>query len=185
MYQPSQTSSAAVNPLDLNLRPAQAKDEAFLRAVHDSGRAWEFEPLRAAGKDDLLAKIYKQQYAAQHDVYFNAFTLAKYAVIEWCGQPIGRLYADFRDHEIRILDLNILPAYRGRRIGEIIVRSLCAQAATEHKPVTLQVHPLNRARAFYQRLGFVIAGEPAPHSPGAGAFVEMAWRDPATTATQA
>ncbi len=68
----------------------------------------------------------------------------------------------------------------GLHEGVRVESSLCAQAATEHKPVTLQVHPLNRARTFYQRLGFVVAGQPAPHSPGAGAFVEMAWHDPAT-----
>jgi ribosomal protein S18 acetylase RimI-like enzyme len=165
----------AVNPLDLFLRPAQAKDEDFLRSVHDAGRAWEFEPLKAAGEDELLATILKQQAAAQHDEYFNTFTLAKYAVIEWCGHPIGRIYADFREQEIRILDLIILPAYRGKQIGEIIVRGLCAQASQERKPVTLQVHPFNRARLFYQRLGFRDLG------PNPGPFHEMEWRDPATT----
>jgi|GEM_PF-571333 ribosomal protein S18 acetylase RimI-like enzyme len=168
-------SDAAVNPLDIRLRPAQARDEAFLKTVHDAGRAWEFEALKAQGQDDLHATIMAQQYSAQHDVYFNAFTLARYAVIQWCDQPIGRVYADFRDHEIRILDLNVLPAYRGKRIGEIVVRGLCGQAASERKPVSLQVHPLNRARVFYQRLGFrERARQPGP-------FVEMYWRDPATT----
>ena len=168
-------TSAAVNPLDIQLRPAQAKDEAFLKSVHDAGRAWEFEALKTQGLDDLHATIMAQQYAAQHDVYFNVFTLAKYAVIEWCGQPVGRLYADFRDHEIRILDLMILPAFRGKKIGDIVVRAVCGQASQERKPVTLQVHPLNRARAFYRRLGFREIGG------GHGPFVEMDWRDPATT----
>ena len=70
-------SDAAVNPLDIQLRPAQAKDEAFLKSVHDAGRAWEFEALKAQGQDDLHATIMAQQYAAQHDAYFNDFTLAK------------------------------------------------------------------------------------------------------------
>jgi ribosomal protein S18 acetylase RimI-like enzyme len=168
-------NSAAVNPLDIQLRPAQAKDEAFLKSVHDAGRAWEFEALKAQGLDDLHATIMAQQYAAQHDVYFNVFTLAKYAVIEWCGQPIGRIYVDFRDHELRILDFNILPAWRGKRIGEIVLRAICGQASGERKPVTLQVHPLNRAQAFYRRMGF------RERAVQTGAFVEMEWRDPAAT----
>jgi len=168
-------NSAAVNPLDIQLRPAQAKDEAFLRLVHDAGRALEFETLKMQGQDELHALIMAQQYNAQHDSYFNAFTLAKYAVIEWCGQPIGRIYVDFRDHELRILDLNVLPAWRGKRIGDIVVRAICGQASGERKPVTLSVHPLNPARAFYHRLGFREAG--TSH----GAFIEMEWRDPATT----
>jgi ribosomal protein S18 acetylase RimI-like enzyme len=168
-------TSATVNPLDIQLRPAQAKDEAFLKSVHDAGRAWEFDALKAQGLDDLHATIMAQQYSAQHDAYFNVFTLAKYAVIEWCGEPIGRIYVDFRDHELRILDLNVLPAWRGKRIGEIVVRAICGQASRECKPVTLQVHPLNRARAFYHRLGF------RELSAQTGAFIEMAWRDPNTT----
>ncbi len=175
MTHSARNEGPAVNPLDLFLRPAQARDEAFLRSVHDAGRAWEFEPLKAAGDEELLAKILKQQAEAQQDQYFNTFTLAKYAVIEWCGTPIGRIYADFRDAEVRILDLNILPQYRGRQIGEIIVRGLCAQAAQERKPVTLSVHPMNRARHFYLKLGFKDFG------PNPGPFHEMEWRDPAST----
>lgn len=163
----------SVNPLDLGLRPAQARDEAFLRRVHDAGRAWEFDPLRH--DRELHAKVLAQQFEAQHADYFNRFTLAQYAVVEWCGQPVGRLYADFRDAEIRLLDLMILPAFRGRGIGALIVRGLCAQASVERKPVTLQVHPLNPARRLYQRLGF------ATREARTGPFLEMVWRDRATT----
>lgn len=181
MSETSAASAPAVNPLDLNLRPAQARDEAFLRSVHDAGRAWEFAPLKGQVDDHVLQTVFAQQYGAQHDVYFNAFTLAKYAVVEWCGQPIGRLYADFRDHEIRLLDINILPAFRGRGIGEIIVRSLCGTASQRRTPLTLQVHPLNAARQFYARLGFREAGTAPEGSPGGGQFIEMVWRDRLTT----
>ena len=174
-------SSADVNPLDLRLRPAAARDEAFLKSVHDAGRAWEFAALKGQVDDAVIESIYKQQYSAQHDVYFNAFTLAQYAVIEWCGQPIGRLYADFRDHEIRLLDINILPPYRGKKIGEILIRSLCSQAAAQRMPVTLQVHPMSPARQLYKRLGFKELGVRADNSPGAGTFIEMDWRDLMTT----
>lgn len=166
-------TGAAVNPLDIRLRPAKASDEAFLKSVHDAGRAWEFEALKAQGLDDLHATIMAQQYSAQHDAYFNAFTLAKYAVIEWCGQPVGRIYVDFRDAELRILDFNILPAWRGKRIGEIVVRAICGRAASERKTVTLSVHPLNRTRGFYHRLGF------RPPGVQTGAFIELEWRAPA------
>lgn len=182
MTQPSSAPSRPdVNPLDIYLRPAQAKDEAFLRSVHDAGRAWEFEALKGQVDDHVLDTIFKQQYGAQHDVYFNAFTLAKYALVEWCGQPVGRLYADFRDDEVRLLDLNILPPYRGRKIGEIVVRGLCAHASATRVPLTLQVHPLNRARQFYQRLGFKDLGPSTRASAGHGAFIEMEWRDLLTT----
>ena len=174
---PRTANSADVNPLDLHLRPATARDEAFLKSVHDAGRAWEFQALKGQVDDALIETIYQQQYSAQHDVYFNAFTLAQYAVVEWCGQPIGRLYADFREHEIRLLDINILPPFRGKKIGEILIRSLCAQAAVQRMPVSLQVHPMNPARQLYKRLGFRELGTRTDNSPGAGSFIELEWRD--------
>lgn len=173
-------NNSAINPLDIHLRPAQAKDEAFLRSVHDAGRAWEFAPLKAQGEDELYATIMKQQYAAQHDQYFNTYTLAKYAVIEWCGQPIGRVYADFRDQEIRLMDLIILPAFRGKGIAEIIVSGLCRQAAQDRKPVTLSVHPANRARDLYARLGFREKPALVLNGEAQQPFIEMEWRDPET-----
>jgi len=174
---PSMSDRPDVNPLDIHLRAAQAKDEAFLRSVHNAGRAWEFAALRGKVEEGVLETVLEQQYSAQHDIYFNSFTLAKYALVEWCGRPIGRLYADFRDAEIRLLDLNILPAYRGRRIGEIVLRGLCGQAAATHVPVTLQVHPFNRARQLYKRLGFKELGTSTRPGAGQGTFIEMEWRD--------
>lgn len=177
----SRSSDAAINPLDLRLRPATPADEAFLKSVHDAGRAWEFNALRGQVDDAMIETILQQQYSAQHDVYFNAFTLAKYAVVEWCGHPVGRLYADFRETEIRLLDINILPPYRGRRIGEILIRSLCGMASAQQIPMTLQVHPMNAARQLYKRLGFRELGVKTDQSPGAGAFIELEWRDLMTT----
>ncbi|MFW5661662.1 MAG: GNAT family N-acetyltransferase, partial [Oceanicaulis sp.] len=104
------------------------------------------------------------------DFYFQVHDLARYAVIEWCGVPIGRLYADFRDHEIRILDFMLLPEVRGKQIGAIVLRGLCGAAAADAKPVTLSVGPLNRrARVFYERHGFEASGV-------LNGMIEMIWR---------
>ncbi len=167
------TSRPAVNPLDLSLRPAQARDETFLRAVHDAGRAWDLQVLRNQLDDHAWDALLKQQYDAQHADYFDRRALARYAVVEWCQTGIGRIYADFSDEEIRLVDLIILPEYRGRGIASIIVRGLCGEAAKRRVPLRLHVHPLNPVRRLYARLGFrEIGGQ-------TGGFREMEWRSPA------
>jgi len=144
-----------VNPLDISIRPAKAGDEAFLRAVHRDERHWEFEPLLFAGDEENYHKVMQQQFAAQQDVYFNTYDVARYGVVLWTGAPIGRIYLDYRDMEIRILDIALLEAYRGRKIGTILMRGVCADAARRKLPVTLHVHVNNPpAFQFYYRLGF-------------------------------
>lgn len=145
----------AVNPLDVKIRPARAGDEAFLQRVHAAERHWEFAPLLDAGDEENYHKVLAQQYDAHHDVYFNSYSVAKYGIILLCGTPIGRLYLDERDSEFRILDIALLPKYRGRSIGSIVMHGVCAAAARKHLPVTLHVHSLNAAAyRFYYRLGF-------------------------------
>lgn len=146
---------ADVNPLDISVRPATAKDDAFLKTVHQEERHWEFEPLLNAGDEENYHKVLAQQYDAHHDVYFNSYDVAKYGVVMWTDHPVGRLYVDYRDREIRLLDLAILAAYRGKGIGTMLMRGVCADAARRGLAVGLHVHVANGpAQRFYYRLGF-------------------------------
>ena len=53
-----------------------------------------------------------------------------------------------------MLEIAILPEYRGRGIGRIVMTGLCLDAAMRRKPVRLCVHYLSRAQRFYRQLGF-------------------------------
>ncbi|WP_310621350.1 GNAT family N-acetyltransferase [Flexibacterium corallicola] len=146
-----------VNSLDVKIRPARAGDEAFLKRVHETERFWEFAPLLYAGDDENYHRVVAQQYDAHHDVYFNCYTVAKYGIILLCGKPVGRLYLDERDQEFRVLDIALLPHFRGEGIGSIVMHGVCATAARKQVPVSLHVHSLNAAAyRFYYRLGFEI-----------------------------
>lgn len=144
-----------INPLDISLRPARAGDEAFLKKLHQAERHWEFAPLLQAGAVDTYHKVLAQQYDAHHTVYFRSYDMAKYGLILWCGKPIGRLYLDERENEVRVLDIALMPEYRGAGIGRLVMRGVCAGAARKRLPVQLHVHALNSAAyRFYYRLGF-------------------------------
>jgi ribosomal protein S18 acetylase RimI-like enzyme len=167
---------AMVNPADISLRPATAGDEAFLRRVHRTARHWEFASLLQSGEAELYHKVMQQQYDSQHRFYFAHYAEAHYGIIQWCGRPIGRLYVDYRDDEVHVLDIALLPDYRGRGIGRIVMTGLCLEAAMRRKPVRLSVHYLSRAAHFYQRLGFQRIGVEGPSHV-------MEWRQPGLQAS--
>jgi ribosomal protein S18 acetylase RimI-like enzyme len=154
--------TAMVNPADISLRPATAADEQFLKRVHHAARHWEFSFLLESGEAELYHKIMEQQYGSQHQFYFAAFDKAHYGIIQWTDQAIGRLYVDYREDEVRVLDIAILPDYRGHGIGRIVMRGVCLEAAMRRKPVRLHVHYLSRALGFYEGLGFQQIGMEGP-----------------------
>jgi ribosomal protein S18 acetylase RimI-like enzyme len=162
---------ATINPADISLRPAKDGDETFLKRVHQSERHWEFASLLEAGDAELYHKVIAQQYDSQHRFYFANYGTAHYGIIQWTDQPIGRLYVDYRDDEVRVLDIAILPEFRGRGIGRIVMTGLCLDAAMRRKPVRLSVHYLSRAQRFYRQLGFQEIGLEGPNR-------EMEWRHP-------
>jgi ribosomal protein S18 acetylase RimI-like enzyme len=153
---------ATVNPADISLRPATAKDEAFLKRVHEAARQWEFAWLLQSGQAELYHKIIDQQYRAQHEVYFASYDTAQYGILQWTDISIGRLYVHYRDHEVRVLDIAILPEYRNRGIGGIVMKGLCIEAGMRRAPIRLHVHYLSPALRLYQKLGFRRIGEAGP-----------------------
>jgi ribosomal protein S18 acetylase RimI-like enzyme len=74
-------------------------------------------------------------------------------------QPAGRLYVDRREKEIRIVDIALLPEFRGRGIGTSILQNLIAEAGTAGQTLTIHVEQHNPAMRLYQRLGFRMIGE--------------------------
>jgi ribosomal protein S18 acetylase RimI-like enzyme len=72
----------------------------------------------------------------------------------WDDVPIGRLYVDRREKEIRILDISLVPGVRGRGIGTKILKDLMAEANKKKLPLNLHVLRINPALRLYERLGF-------------------------------
>jgi ribosomal protein S18 acetylase RimI-like enzyme len=70
----------------------------------------------------------------------------------------GRLWLDEGDDRLHILDIALLPAWRGRGLGTRCLQAL-AEAAGQ-RPLSIHVEIHNPARRLYERLGFVAEGEP-------------------------
>jgi ribosomal protein S18 acetylase RimI-like enzyme len=100
-----------------------------------------------------------QQFAAQDHHYRTNYSGTSYDVILVDGEPAGRLYVARWEGEIRIVDIAVLPPFRGRGVGTALLERLAAEADEAGKPLTIHVEVANPARGLYERLGFRAAGE--------------------------
>lgn len=143
-------SSSAV---DVALRPATAADGELLFEIYASTRAEELGPVDWS--DERKRAFLREQSAAQEHHYHTHYPGAVFLVIEWRGRPVGRLYVHRRPHEIRLMDIALLPEGRGSGVGTRLLEDLIAEAERDRKALTIHVEKTNRARRLYERLGFV------------------------------
>ena len=159
--------SSVPQPLSLTLRPCVAQDEAFLQEVYASTRADEMVLLgwSEAQQQTFLG----MQYLAQRRSYLAQFPAAEYSIIQLDNVAAGRLIVDRSGDVILLMDISLLPAYRGAGIGTSLMQDLLAEAARAGKPVRLHVEQRNRARRLYERLGFAQTAD-------GEIYDEMTWR---------
>lgn len=137
---------------DLRFRSITDSDLEFLVAVYASTR----EDVHSLDwTDDQKDQFIRMQFAAQHKHYQEHYPSAQYDIICLEETPIGRLYVDRQDSEIRVMDIALLKEYRGQGIGGRIMSSILDEGAQLQKSVTIHVQKNSPARHLYDRLGFV------------------------------
>jgi len=136
----------------ITLRPITPADDSFLAAVYASSRA---EELAVTGwSEEQKAEFCRKQFDAQSAYYAANYPGASFQVIEHDREPIGRLYVARWEKEIRIVDITLLPGFRGSGVGTKLLRDLQEEARAAGKSLTIHVERFNRALGLYQRLGF-------------------------------
>ena len=154
--------------LDIAYRPIADSDLPFLGRLYASTRQ---EELAVTGwPQEQIDAFLVQQFEAQHKHYSENYRSASFDLIldPESGEPVGRLYLDRRDKEFRIVDIALLPGWRGRGIGGGILRELLAEAGGAGKTVTIHVEANNPAMTLYLRLGF-------RHVDDNGVYYLMEW----------
>jgi len=159
--------------MHVTLRPVRDDDEPFLLRVYAGTRAEELAPVPWSPEEK--AAFVAQQFAAQTIHYAKHYAGMSADVIVVDDQPAGRLLVDRWPDEIRIVDISLLPAVRGRGVGSMLLRGLIDEAAADGKRVSIHVERENRALSLYERLGFRRIGE---H----GVYLRLEW-DPAAVDT--
>jgi len=154
-------------PAKLERRPIRDDDLPFLRRLYASTRTEELAVLDWS--DEEKASFLAMQFEAQHRHYQEYFPAARFELLLLDGTPIGRLYVDRREEEIRLVDISFLPEHRGKGMGTPLVRELLEEAEAGGRSVRIHVERFNPAQRLYERLGFRRVEE-------VGVYFLMEWR---------
>ena len=135
-----------------SLRRVTDDDWEFLYRVYSDTRQDELSPVpwSAEEKDAFL----RFQFDAQRKYYAEVFSAADYYVVETGGEPIGRLYLDRREDEIRLIDIALLSSFRGRGLGSELMADVLHEGQKKGLLVRIHVEHNNPAMRLYKRLGF-------------------------------
>jgi ribosomal protein S18 acetylase RimI-like enzyme len=145
----------------LGLRRTTGADRPLLFAIYAAARAEEMA--RVPWDDAAKHAFLTMQFDAQDTYYRRQRPGAAYDVVLVDGEPAGRLYVDRGPDELVVMDIALLPRFRGRGVGTRLMRALMAEAAAGGVPVTLHVERFNRAHALYARLGFRALSDDGVH----------------------
>ena len=137
-------------------RAEQPDDEAFLQELLGQSRP---DLVALPFAESLKALVVNQQFQAQHRNYKTRFPGADFDIIEFQEQPVGRLYIDRNFREIRVIDIALLPAWRGRGIGTRLMLRVINEATLLRLPLRLTVRPDIRACQWYLNLGFLVVNK--------------------------
>lgn len=138
--------------MTISFRAITDDDQEFLYRVYASTRAEEMALVDWSA--DEKEAFLRFQFRAQHTDYHKNYADAQFQLILCDQEPIGRLYLHWRDDELRIVDIALLPEHRGAGIGGRIMQDLIDQAQSAGKAVRIHVERNNPALHLYQRLGF-------------------------------
>jgi GNAT superfamily N-acetyltransferase len=169
---PAFTLPAALLSRGFARRPETEADIPFLMRLFASTREEELAPApwSAEQKQAFLAS----QFQAQRYHYRTFIKDCSFDVIEENGVPVGRLYLEPRASCLHLVDIALLPAWRGSGIGTAILEALQAAGRAQGKAVSTFVEKNNPAMRLYRRLGFAEISD-------AGIYLEMEWRPQAAS----
>jgi ribosomal protein S18 acetylase RimI-like enzyme len=139
------------------LRPYCIDDQEFLFRLYASTRQHE---IAAFGWPEPQQQAFlRMQFNAQQHWYEMSYGQADHQIVEQDGIPIGRIMVSRQRAFILLVDIALLPEFRGQGIGGELIRQLILECDQRKLPLRLQVQRINPAQRLYERLGFSKTGE--------------------------
>lgn len=133
------------------LRAALPADAAFEHLLYASTRD-DLRPLGPEVFDGFIGMQFRVQSMSIRLDHPHAER--QIVVVE--DVSAGRLITDSSGDEIEVIDVALLPQFRGQGLGTSVLRGVLAQADRLGRAVRLHVEKQNRAVRLYERLGFSI-----------------------------
>jgi ribosomal protein S18 acetylase RimI-like enzyme len=138
----------------LTFRPIRDSDQDFLCALYASTRADELAPVPWSAEEKR--QFLQQQFSLQHRHYQQVYPDADYLLVLHAGDAIGRIYLARDRDALNLIDIALLPEWRGRGIGSALLAELIDEAEREYGVIELHVESNNPAKRLYERLGFAL-----------------------------
>jgi len=128
------------------------EEMAFLCQLYATTR-WD-EVQQAPWTDEQRTQFLKQQFEAQHQHYQSHYPHSEFLIIEKHNEKIGRMYIDRDESSICLIDIALLPEYKYKGLGTILLRELLEEAQETNKKIVLHVEKFNPAYNWYLKHGF-------------------------------
>lgn len=148
----STTTSSHPEINNISLRRATQSDIPFMLNLYASTRESELAMSNFTQQEKL--DFVKQQFTAQYSHYNQHYCSDFFSIIELDEKSVGRLFVDYWETEIRIVDITLSPEHRNNGLGSYLFKELFKQAKETSKSVTIHVEHNNPAKHLYERLGF-------------------------------
>ena len=130
------------------LRPVTEQDYDFLYDLHK------------VAMRDYIEPIWGWHEEWQQEYFRRKFEPQRRRIIQVDGRDAGVLVVEWREDEIYLGLIELLPEFQRRGIGAAVVTDLLARARARRLPLALNVLKTNiPARRLYERLGFEIVEE--------------------------
>ena len=127
-------------------------DRAFIEELYASTR-WD-ELAVVPWPDEAKRAFLFDQSRLQGEHYRLHYPGAALCIIHHDGAPAGRVYLYPTPGEYRLMDIALLPRWRGQGHGGRMLAALLRVAQSQSRRISLHVEPNNPAQRLYARLGF-------------------------------
>jgi ribosomal protein S18 acetylase RimI-like enzyme len=150
--------------MSYSMRPLSVEDEDFLWLMLFYAAHVDEEKNRSLVdiQQDRVLGSYVRKWGREGDLGFVAVDVAT-------AQPVGATWVrppdaegggySMVDDKIPELAIAVLPEWMNRGIGTSLLNHLLLAAKGHYPAIVLSVRDTNRARALYERMGFVISRE--------------------------
>jgi GNAT superfamily N-acetyltransferase len=154
----------------ISLVPADFSNQETMAFLYRVYRSTRIDEISATGwPADQVEIFLNQQFQFQHRDYINRFPGADFFIVTVNQTPCGRLYLDSAQDMVRIIDIALLPEFRGKGIGSRLITEVQSKARFRSCPVNLHVENTNPCYRLYRRLEFKDISSD-------GLYTAMSWR---------
>jgi ribosomal protein S18 acetylase RimI-like enzyme len=155
------------------LRPVINQDEPFLYEVFKTGLGSQFAEL--PWPPEAIEQLVRMQFNARHSSYSSQYPNSQHSIVLAGGVEAGHIWVHRDESSLHLIEIELLPQYRGQGIGSSLFRDLMKEAEAAGVPLLSGVATNNPGSlALHRRLGFEIISQDE-------LYWYLEWRSPAAS----